>query len=95
MEESKNREEKALDKISKIAYKLDSDLEKIKKMKQEESDKNHEMVVWMTEKKALHEIKKILHEVEHYEDFDEEVFAAEAAYMSTYLQEESYWNTLM
>lgn len=92
---SENREGKALDKIAKVAYKLDNDLEDIKKMKKEEPEKEHDLVVWMTEKKALHEIKKILHEVEHYENYDDEAYAAEAAYMSTYYARNSYWNNMM
>lgn len=95
MSEEQNREQKALKKIAQITYKLDDDLNNIKRMKEEEPKKEHDLAVWVTEKKALHEIKKILHEVGHYENYDEAAYATEAAYLSTYLTRESYFNGMM
>ncbi|MHC5268711.1 hypothetical protein ACYSNO_05915 [Enterococcus sp. LJL98] len=95
MEKEKNREQKALDQIAKVAAKLDKDLEEIKRKKKEEPERSHDLIIWLKEKKALHQIKKILHDVSHYENFDEESFAAEEAYMNAYWMERSDWNQLM
>lgn len=59
------KEEKALDKIAKEIIKLDTTLDKL-----DESD--NRVKAWVEHKKAVHEIKNILHEANKYDEYKEE-----------------------
>lgn len=64
------KEEKVIEKIVKTIEKLDSDLEKLDDINAEEGHK-HKFKKWHTEKKAFHEIKRLLHEIGKYDKYDE------------------------
>lgn len=59
-----------LEKIAKTLEKLDTQLAKILEETESES-KFKNIKLWTEEKKAVHEIKKILHEVGKYEKYNE------------------------
>ncbi|CAM2853805.1 hypothetical protein [Fructilactobacillus fructivorans] len=63
-EESK--ETKALDKISEIMNKLQKTLDK----EGTESKEGHKVHSWLEEHRAIHEIKRTLHEVGKFDKFD-------------------------
>ncbi|MCS8593628.1 hypothetical protein, partial [Enterococcus faecium] len=58
------KEEKVVEKIVKTIEKLDEELTKIDNI---DEDKKHEFKKWIEEKKAIHEIKRLLHEVDKYD----------------------------
>ena len=47
--------------------KLDTELEKIDSL----DENKHKLKEWFAEKKALHEIKRLLHEIDKYDKYDE------------------------
>lgn len=64
------KEERTLDDIAKIMTKLDNYINDI----QENSDtpsKEREIKKWFAQKKAFHEVKRLLHDVDKYEKFQE------------------------
>lgn len=63
------KEEKAIDKIAATLTKLDDNLAKIDT--EVDAGKEHSLKCWFEEKKAVHDIKKILHEVDKYDKYDE------------------------
>lgn len=68
MADIENKNEKIVKKISIAIEKLDADINKINNL-MEESSKKHSLKKWIAEKKAIHEIKKILHEENKYEKY--------------------------
>lgn len=70
MSNLENKEEKVLDKIVAAVNKLDKDLNELDTIS-ENPEKSHKLKKWLVERKAIHEIKKILHEAEKYEKYDE------------------------
>ena len=69
MSNYEEKEAKALVKIADVLNKLDSNLEELDSLN--EDAKKHSMRKWLVEKKAMHEIKKIVHEAGKYEKYDE------------------------
>ena len=64
------KEEKVIEKITKIIENLDLELEKLDSINAEEGHK-HRLKKWYVEKKAFHEIKHLLHEIGKYDKYDE------------------------
>ncbi|MBC9708836.1 MAG: hypothetical protein H9W80_06245 [Enterococcus sp.] len=64
------KEDKVVEKIAKTIEKLDTELAKIDSLN-EDNDKKHRLKKWFEEKKAIHEIKHLLHEIGKYEKYDE------------------------
>ena len=64
------KEEQALTSIAKAVEKLDEELTNYSAL-DTDTEKKHELKKWYIEKKAIHEIKKILHEVGKYSKYDE------------------------
>ena len=70
MSNLEHKEEKALDKIVTTVNKLDKELNELDTLS-ENPEKKHNLKKWLVERKAIHEIKKILHEADKYEKYDE------------------------
>ena len=70
MSDLEHKEEKALDKIVATVNKLDKELNELDTLS-ENPEKKHNLKKWLVERKAIHEIKKILHEADKYEKYDE------------------------
>lgn len=66
------KEEKVIDDVVKVLNELDTNLDKLDQV--EEDAKKHSVKKWYYESKALHNIKRILHDVEKYEKYDEKEF---------------------
>ncbi|EHA3993836.1 hypothetical protein JKN29_002745 [Enterococcus faecalis] len=77
MSNYEGKEAKALVKIVEVLSKLDSNLEELDAIN--EDVKKHSMKKWLVEKKAIHEIKKIAHEVGKYDKYDEKELQKEFA----------------
>lgn len=68
-----NYEEKkdlVIDNISKTLEQLDTDIRNLSSL-EDDSAKNNTLNKWYAEKKALHEIKHILHDIDKYKNYDE------------------------
>jgi hypothetical protein len=63
------KEEKVVNNILKTIENLDQELAKLETLEQD--TKKHALKKWFVEKKALHEIKRILHEAKYYEKYDD------------------------
>ena len=61
-----SKEEKAIEVIAKTIDKLEKYLEEIP-----ESDEKKSIKGWYAQKRATHEIKKVLHEIDRYEKFED------------------------
>ncbi len=83
MSNYEEKEAKALVKIGEILSKLDSNLEELDTLN--EDDKKHSMKKWVVEKKAIHKIKKIAHEVGKYDKYDEKELQKELDYVKQYM----------
>ena len=70
MSNLKHKEEKTLDKIIATVNKLDKELDELDTLS-ENPEKKHNLKKWLVERKAIHEIKKVLHEADKYEKYDE------------------------
>lgn len=66
MKKSITKEEKTLKEIGKTIDKLEKYLDEIS-----EGDQKKHVKMWFAQKKAGHEIKRLLHEVNHYEEYEE------------------------
>ncbi len=64
------KEEKVIEKIVKTIEKLDTDLITIDDLNDDKGKKHH-FKKWIEEKKAMHEIKHLLHEIGKYDKYDE------------------------
>lgn len=73
------KEEKVIGKITKTIEKLDTNLTNIDNTVS--AGKEHSIKCWYEEKKAIHDIKKILHEIDKYEKYDEKELDAFAKEM--------------
>ncbi|MHC5250627.1 hypothetical protein [Enterococcus sp. LJL90] len=71
MTDYEKKEDKVLANIADTVVKLDTELDKLDALN-EDKDKKHEIKKWYAERKALHEIKHILHEVGKYAKYDED-----------------------
>ena len=81
MNKYEEKETKVIDNIVKTIEKLDQELAKLDTLEQDK--KKHAMKKWFVEKKALHEIKHILHEANRYEKYDDKEIADFEAYVQT------------
>ncbi|EPH78031.1 hypothetical protein D929_00009 [Enterococcus faecalis 02-MB-P-10] len=75
------KEVEALNKITNVLEKLDSNLDELDSLN--EDDKKHNLKKWITEKKAIHDIKKIAHEAGKYEKYNEKEFQQEIGYIES------------
>ncbi|APB32100.1 hypothetical protein ACWN6Y_05450 [Vagococcus teuberi] len=66
------KEDKVIDDVVKVLNELDANLDKLDQV--ETDPKNHSVRKWYYESKALHNIKRILHDIEKYEKYDEKEF---------------------
>ncbi|WEV61270.1 hypothetical protein OZX68_03310 [Streptococcaceae bacterium ESL0729] len=78
------KQEKVLEKISHVLTKLDETVDKYSEL--EESGKSHRIREWIEEKKAIHEIKKILKEVDKYSDNADREYDKELAQVQEYVE---------
>lgn len=69
IEKTEKKEERVIARIVNTINQLDESLRSLDKI--EESSKTQAIKKWYEEKKAMHEIKNILHEVGRYEQYDE------------------------
>ena len=83
MSNYEEKEAKALVKIADILNKLDSNLEELDSLN--EDAKKHSMRKWLVETKAMHEIKKIVHEAGKYEKYDEKELQKEIEHVEQYM----------
>ena len=65
-----SKEEKVVNKIVSVVNKLDKELDELDTLS-ENPEKKHNLKKWLVERKAIHEIKKVLHEADKYEKYDE------------------------
>ena len=79
------KEEKTLDKIIATVNKLDKELDELDTLS-ENPEKKHNLKKWLVERKAIHEIKKILHEAGKYEKYDEKELDKEFKEINDLLQ---------
>ena len=80
-----HKEEKTLDKIIATVNKLDKELDELDTLS-ENPEKKHNLKKWLVERKAIHEIKKILHEAGEYEKYDEKELDKEFKEINDLLQ---------
>lgn len=85
MSDLEHKEEKALDKIVATVNKLDKELNELGTLS-ENPEKKHNLKKWLVERKAIHEIKKILHEADKYEKYDEKELDKEFKEINDLLQ---------
>ncbi|EOZ5808440.1 hypothetical protein ACQUIQ_000600 [Enterococcus hirae] len=85
MSNLEHKEEKTLDKIIATVNKLDKELDKLDTLS-ENPEKKHNLKKWLVERKAIHEIKKILHEAGKYEKYDEKELDKEFKEINDLLQ---------
>lgn len=85
MSDLEHKEEKALDKIVVAVNKLDKELNELDTLS-ENPEKKHNLKKWLVERKAIHEIKKILHEADKYEKYDEKELDKEFKEINDLLQ---------
>ena len=64
------KQEKVVNKIVSVVNKLDKELDELDTLS-ENPEKKHNLKKWLVERKAIHEIKKVLHEADKYEKYDE------------------------
>ena len=85
MSNLEHKEEKTLDKIIATVNKLDRELDELDTLS-ENPEKKHNLKKWLVERKAIHEIKKILHEAGKYEKYDEKELDKEFKEINDLLQ---------
>lgn len=85
MSNLEHKEDKALDKIVATVNKLDKELNELDTLS-ENPEKKHNLKKWLVERKAIHEIKKILHEADKYEKYDEKELDKEFKEINDLLQ---------
>lgn len=82
MKDYEKKEMHVLDNIADTVAKLDVELGKLDSL--EEDSKKHNIKKWYAEKKAIHEIKHILHEVGKYEKYNENEMKDFANYFESF-----------
>ena len=85
MSNLEHKEEKTLDKIIATVNKLDKELDELDTLS-ENPEKKHNLKKWLVERKAIHEIKKILHEAGKSEKYDEKELDKEFKEINDLLQ---------
>lgn len=85
MSNLENKEEKVLNKIVVAINKLDIELNELGTLS-ENPEKKHKFKKWLVERKAIHEIKKILHEADKYDKYDEKELDKEFKEINDLLQ---------
>lgn len=83
MADYSEKEDKVLDKVADTVNKLDDSLNQLDAL-DNDPDKTHKVKEWFLEKKALHEIRKVLYEAGKYEDYTEDELIDEAEFIETY-----------
>ncbi len=83
MSNLENKEEKVVNKIVSAVNKLDKELDELDTLS-ENPEKKHNLKKWLVERKAIHEIKKVLHEADKYEKYDEKELDKEFKKLTTY-----------
>ncbi|MCI0130571.1 MULTISPECIES: hypothetical protein [Enterococcaceae] len=63
------KEEKVLDDIAKVMEKLDKYLDEEVSL-EDTPDKKYEIKKWYVQRRALHEIKRLLHDVDKYDKYE-------------------------
>ena len=71
MSNLENKEEKVVNKIVSVVNKLDKELDELNTLS-ENLEKKHNLKKWLVERKAIHEIKKVLHEAYDEKELDKE-----------------------
>lgn len=79
------KEDTIVEKILLAVEKLDTDLDKIDAL-DEDHDKKHEIKKWFEEKKAVHQIKKILHDEKKYEKYDAKELEKAEKYFNSFFE---------
>ena len=69
MTDYEKKEEKVIDNVVKVLNELDTNLDKLDQL--EDDEKKHSVKTWYYQTKAVHDIKKILHDVQKYEKYDD------------------------
>ncbi|MCY9806206.1 hypothetical protein OXT66_01420 [Lentilactobacillus senioris] len=64
------KEDKALDKISEVLDRLDTNVSK----EDADLEAGHRTRAWFEKHRAIHDVKKIMHEVGKYDRFDEDQY---------------------
>lgn len=82
MANDEKKEAKVLDNIADTVAKLDSELDKLDALNADTS-KEHEFKKWYAEKKAIHDVKHILHDVGKYSKYDEDEMKKVDAYFDS------------
>ena len=85
MSNLEHKELKTLDIIIATFNKLDKELDELDTLS-ENPEKKHNLKKWLVERKAIHEIKKILHEAGKYEKYDEKELDKEFKEINDLLQ---------
>lgn len=85
MSNLEHKEDKTLDKIIATVNKLDKELDELDTLS-ENPEKKHNLKKWLVERKAIHEIKKVLHEADKYEKYDEKELDKEFKEINDLLQ---------
>ncbi|NTP95689.1 hypothetical protein HQ854_14400 [Enterococcus faecium] len=70
MSNLENKEEKVVNKIVSVVNNLDKELDELSTLAEKPENK-HNRKKRLVERKAIHEIKKVLHEADNYEKYDE------------------------
>jgi len=63
------KEENTINNMAKVLSKLDDSLAELDSL--ENNPKKHSIKTWFYEKKAIHEMKKIMNDVDKYDKYDE------------------------
>lgn len=63
------KEVECIEDVLKVIAKLDTDLDKLNAS--ENDEKKHSIKTWYYEKTAIHDIKKILHDIKKYDKYDD------------------------
>lgn len=81
MKNYEKKDKNVVENIIRTMEKLDYELAKLNTLEQDK--KKHALKRWFIEKKALHEIKYILHEANLYETYDEKEMVGFEDYINT------------
>ncbi|MGG5314711.1 hypothetical protein [Enterococcus sp. AZ072] len=84
MTDYEKKEAAVLENIVDTMTNLDSELDKLDSLN-EDKTKKHELKKWYAEKKAIHDIKHILHNVGKYEKYDDDEMKKIDAYIENFM----------
>jgi len=69
MVDYEKKQDKVIDDVANVLSELDTNLDKLDQL--ETDNRKHSVKKWYYESKALHNIKKILHDVKKYDKYDD------------------------